>query len=278
MLNFIITPPTRPAICHHYNTGIDDAIESLLFKSRHIQDEGWDVAAYFEQSLFLHHPEPIESIVDFWLADHLYGGGDIQVDPAWMEAQLRKLDTGCGLPDLDALMSLHLWAWWREHTLKAQIVNQRRGVPLGTPRPAAEATQTLTDYLPLPLHKLSGTVPEEGSVHLWRRLHWLVARVRACLSNPLWVLLEAEALSNDLLGLYGDWVEHLRQDGVEVDFHGESMASARQAMAQPMVAPAGYVGPLYKFGVSFSAGSFLVAQAAALDAQNPEPIYSEDID
>lgn len=269
MLNFIITPPSEQTLRHYFYPDRDRKIATLVQALQPVLDSSEDPDIRYDYLAKLQSEEcDVGQLVEDWLADHLWGGGDIRIDPAWMVMQLDMLIAVGSLPDLDALMTMYLWAWWREHTLLAQVRNQRRGQPLGSSRPRATEWD-VTQYPCMPLHHLHGKLPKAAPTDLVSRLHALVAQVHADIENPTWVLWDATQLRARIAAHYEEWHDFLQDAGVEISLDSDSLREARRCLAQPMAPLPSYVGPRYKYGVDFRAGSFLVAHTLALASLLP---------
>jgi len=272
MIQFHQATPTRHAIRDHYDVQRDPIISTILRHAAEVEKQGWDVFDYFEEGpAFLHGEEGVEDLVGRWIADQTYGHGDIQIDPDSLRPQLASLRASAGaVPDLDAITDLFLWAWWRVQYLYALIANQERGIPLGD-LPVPEGTPYDKIASPaMPLHILHGEPDEACPADLSSELAAIVEAVEQSLQDPTWVPGDAKRLAHRLSAHYCRWVDWLESAGVQVTFDTRSLATALELLRQPAQVVPGYIGPQYRYGVSFPAAAFLVAQTLALDAQAPE--------
>lgn len=280
MLNFVTSNPTRQTIRNYFYPGRDEVVQGILQSAQTVLDHGWQEYPTIHgpdgRDAFLHRNDELESLVGDWVADHLYGNGTIDIDPGWMKAQLHGFKAKALTPTLDTLTVMYLWAWWRECYLMALIRNQKRGIPLGASPESQGDPAELTDYGPMPLHILpTGSVVALPS-GLCGRLEQLADEVLACIEEPTWVLIDASQLKRKVVSHYCELVQFLLQSGVKIQFSMGSFADAIDELSKPPCRLPGYVGPQYKFGVGFRAGCFLVAQALALEAQEPEDSFPDD--
>jgi len=275
MLSFITTEPTRQTIRDYFNTESDGAVTGILSRAGKSLRCGANIDALFEQHTFTRQKDidPAEELVRDWIADHLYGGGYINVDPAWMSKQLDTINPSAETPDPDVLIAMYLWVWWREAHLLALVKNQKRGLPLGTVEPIVDKRTEVTEYRPLPLHIVSGKVTTRCPEELSGKLHTLVERVHASIREPIWVLADASALRSAISCHYATWADWLESAGMTIAFNPDSIREAMMELEQPMEPPRGYAGPLNKYGVSFRAGSFFIAQSLALNTQHQRLLF-----
>lgn len=280
MARFLNANPIRQTIRDHYNVYRDPIISRLLAKTDEVVREGLNVFDYFKGGpAFLHDEEGLEDLIGGWIADHLYGQGDIQIDPASLGLQLEKLKANAGeVPDLDAITDLYVWAWWRVQYLYALIHNQRRGVPLGSALAPAELPYAEVDSPAMPLHLVRRTPRQECPTNLTAELAEIVSTVEEAIQSPAWIPGDAKRLRDWIAAHYCRWIDWLSEAGVRVAFDACSLAAALDLLRLPAKALPGYVGPQYRYGVSFPAGAFLVAQALALDALAPKDVPIPDYD
>lgn len=274
MLNFVISNPTRQTIRNYFYPGRDEVVQHILQSAQTVLDHGWQEYPTLHgpngMDAFLHRDDELESLVGDWVADHLYGNGTIDIDPGWMKAQLHGFKAKAVTPALDTLTVMYLWAWWRECYLMALIRNQKRGMPVGARVESQAGPAEVIHYGPMPLHILPTGLAVALPSGLCGRLEQLADEVLACIKEPTWVLIDASQLKQKVVSHYYELVQFLMQSGVEIQFSIDSFADAIGELRKPPCWLPGYVGPQYKFGVAFRAGCFLVAQALALEAQEPE--------
>ncbi|ACY32269.1 hypothetical protein [Comamonas thiooxydans] len=273
MIQFHQVTPTRQAIRDHYDTQRDPIVSYLLRHGNAVVRDGWDVFEYFdgEGIPFLHQEQGVEDVLSSWIADHIYGQGDIQIDADSLRAQLSTLKANAGAaPDLDAISDIYLWVWWRVHYLDALLTNQQRGIPLGNFPVPPGTPYTKIDAPALPLHILNGQPDSMPPTALLAALSALVADVEKALQTPIWVPVDATRLLHRVSEHYDLWVDWLDGAGVQIEFNTHSLAVALDMLRQPAGDLPGYVGPQYRYGVSYPAAMFLVAQTLALGAQEPQ--------